>query len=803
MSETDDSIVKEFLVESYENLDRLDRDLVSLEQDPTSKATLGSVFRTIHTIKGTCGFLGFSRLEAVAHSGESLLSRLRDGDLALTPEITTALLTMVDAVRQMLASIERSRSDGERDHSEVIEALTRAQAGTLAAPPAPPAVAPASAAPAPPAAEEAPAALEPAPRSEHGTKPQGMFETLIQSGRLDREQVELAARLQHAGDPRRLGEILVDMGALHPDDVLQALKTQANQPSSNAVQSSIRVDVDLLEKLMNRVGELVLARNQILQLIATQDHGALPAASQRLSGITSELQEAIMKTRMQPIRSLWNRLPRVVRDAAAACGKEVRLVMEGAETELDRSVIEAIKDPLTHLVRNAVDHGIEPPAERAASGKPTEGLLLLRAFHEGGLVLLEVTDDGGGIAVERVRARALERNLVTPEQASRMQDSEWMSLIFLPGFSTAQEVTKVSGRGVGMDVVKSNLERIGGTIEIQSRTGIGTTMKIKIPLTLAIIPALCVTAGGDDYAIPQANLVELVRVQRDTAGLGIERVQNAAVYRLRGMLLPLVFLSEWLGVESRAATDVLHIAVLQTDRRQFGLIVDTVGDSREIIVKPLGRPLSQIPSYAGATILGDGHVALILDIHGIARSAGIVVEAGHTLAGNETDRGGEGGDRPVARGRRPLLVFDVREGWRAAVPLGAIARIEEIELAAIERVGDRPVVQYRGEIMPLVRLESLLDPAAPPLHASLPHGGFLPVLVCVRHGRSVGLVVERVVDIEEHDAALLERTERDGLVASLVVAGLVTDVLDLESLLEGADPGLLAAPVPEASGAAT
>jgi two-component system chemotaxis sensor kinase CheA len=327
-------------------------------------------------------------------------------------------------------------------------------------------------------------------------------------------------------------------------------------------------------------------------------------------------------------------------------------------------------------------------------------------------------------------------------------------------------------------------------------------MKIKIPLTLAIIPALCVTAGGDDYAIPQANLVELVRVQRDTAGLGIERVQNAAVYRLRGMLLPLVFLSEWLGVESHAAINVLHIAVLQTDRHQFGLIVDTVGDSREIIVKPLGRPLSQIPSYAGATILGDGHVALILDIHGIARSAGIVVEASHTLTGDARERGGEDGDSSAAPRRRPLLVFDVREGWRAAVPLRAIARIEEFELAAIERIGDRPVVQYRGEILPLVRLESLLDPAAPPLTASLPARCIIQVLVCIRDGRSVGLIVDRVVDIEEHDAALLESTERDGLIASFIIGGLVTDVLDLESLLERADPGRLAAPLHEASGAA-
>jgi two-component system chemotaxis sensor kinase CheA len=757
----DDGIVKEFLVESYENLDRLDRDLVDLERDPSSRETLGSVFRTIHTIKGTCGFLGFSRLEKVAHAGESLLSRLRDGQLKLTPDVATVLLAMVDAVRQMLTGIERSRSDDGRDYSALIEALHQAETGE---------------APEPAAGVKRYEVGAAAPRS------QGMFEDLIRSGRLDREQVELAARLQQAGDPRRIGEILVDMGVLHPDDVLQALRTQSQQSAASAVQSSIRVDVDLLEKLMNHVGELVLARNQILQLIASQDHAAMPAASQRLSAITSELQEAVMKTRMQPIRTLWNRLPRVVRDAAASCGKEVRLEMDGADTELDRGVIEAIKDPLTHLVRNAVDHGVEDAATRAAQGKPAAGRLTLRAFHEGGQVNLEVADDGGGIALERIRARALERRLVTAEQASQMQERDWMNFIFLPGFSTAETVTNISGRGVGMDVVKSNLERIGGSIEVESRPGHGTTMKIKIPLTLAIIPALCVRAGGEEYAIPQANLVELVRLQGEAARRGVERVHDAAVFRLRGRLLPLVFLSDWLGVgRADATSDVLQFAVLQTDGRRFGLVVDQVGDSREIIVKPLGRPLSQIPTYAGATILGDGRVALILDVHGIARQAGIVVEAGHTIVGGGAEP--DEAEAPAAA-LTALLVFDLREGWRAAAPLRSITRLEEFDPRDIERAADRQVVQYHDTILPLVRLEHLLDPGAP----RHPGHGPATVLVCDRGGRSVGLVVHAIVDIEEY-AALPGPADRSGIAGSLVIGGRVTDVLDLEPLLERAGAG--------------
>ena len=578
-----DDIVRDFLVESNENLDQLDRDLVTLEKNPAAREVLGSIFRTIHTIKGTTGFLGFPRLESVAHVGENLLSSLRDGRLLLDAEITTALLAMVDAVRGMLVNIETTGKEGEGDYAPLIETLTRLQNGEKnvsqvgpAAPPAatvplapavsaaPPASAPAVVPPVPPAppvstapvAPPAPVAAPPSaeepvrePEPKEPVPVPRMGEILVQSGVVKPEEVEEALQLQHEGDERPLGEILVGRGAAKPTAVREALQVQAEARASALSDSNIRVDVGLLDKLMNLVGELVLARNQILQFSSTQQDTSFLNTSQRLNLITTELQEGVMKTRMQPIGNIWSKFPRVVRDLATACSKQIQIEMEGKETELDKTIIESIKDPLTHLIRNAVDHGVEAPEKRVAAGKPAQGRLSLRAFHEGGQVNIEISDDGAGIDLERVKHKALDKNLITPDQAPRMSDREILNLIFLPGLSTAEKVTNVSGRGVGMDVVKTNIEKIGGTVDIQSRFGHGTTLKIKIPLTLAIIPALIVTSARDRYAIPQVSLLELVRLEGEQARKGIEMIHGAAVYRLRGKLLPLVTLNHALQVE--------------------------------------------------------------------------------------------------------------------------------------------------------------------------------------------------------------------------------------------------------------
>ncbi|MDB5307100.1 MAG: CheA signal transduction histidine kinase, partial [Gemmataceae bacterium] len=547
---------------------------------------------------------------------------------------------------------------------------------------------------------------------------------------------------------------------------------------AGAAESNVRVDVGLLDKLMNLVGELVLTRNQILQYAPIQKDAGFLNTAQRLNLITTELQEGVMKTRMQPIGTVWNRFPRVVRDLAAVCGKQVRVEMEGQTTELDRTIIEAIKDPLTHIVRNSVDHGIEPPDARIAAGKPAEGRLHLRAFHEGGQVNIEITDDGDGIRPDRVRAKAVSRGLVDPDRAARMTDAELCQLIFLPGFSTAETVTNVSGRGVGMDVVKTNIEKIGGAVDLHSRPGEGTTLRIKIPLTLAIIPALVVTCGGDRYAIPQASLLELVRLDGDAARGRVESFQGAPVYRLRGNLLPLVYLHDLLRVDPRPAGDAVTVVVLRADGRTFGLIVDGTQDTEEIVVKPMGKLLQHLTLFAGATIMGDGRIALILDVPGVARQARVVTGRDRVAAEKPA---------PPAEARADLhtmLLVGLGPDRRLAVPLARVARLEEIPAAAVEWADGDEVVRYRGEILPLARLYDLLGGGGEPP----PAGDTLQLVVVSDGGRSVGLVVGRVLDIIETELAATRGARRPGLVGSAVIQDRVTDVVDVRAVIELAAP---------------
>jgi two-component system, chemotaxis family, sensor kinase CheA len=733
MSEMDE-IVKEFLVESNEGLDQLDRDLVALEKDPTEKELLASIFRAIHTVKGTSGVLGFPKIESVAHVGENLLSRMRDGKLRLDPEITSGLLAMVDVLRTLLTSIEQAGEEGARDVQPVVDRLA-----VLLDRPVPDSAIRRS-------QDEAAPLNPPARRKKRAPK-----------------LTPMAASESDTAEPQTSSvEPLPNGSSADPGE------TKGLSVSSN----NIRVDVSLLDKMMNLVGELVLARNQILQFTGTQQDTGLVSTAQRLNLITTELQESVMKTRMQPIGNIWNKLPRLVRDLALSCGKQVRVEMDGAGTELDKTIIEAIKDPLTHIVRNAVDHGLETPEVRRTRGKQEEGRLLLRAYHEGGQVNIEISDDGGGIALEAVREKVRQKGLVSADQAARMSERELLNVIFLPGFSTAREVTNISGRGVGMDVVKTNIEKIGGTVDVQSAEGKGTTLKIKIPLTLAIIPALVATSGGERFAIPQVSLLELVRLEGEAMSKGVEYIHGAPVYRLRGNLLPLVCLNRVLGLSQRTAADIANIVVLQADGRPFGLIVDEINDTEEIVVKPLSNLLKGLLCFAGATIMGDGTVALILDVMGLAQQASVVTELRDHAVKQVHTRNEE-----TMGSAEAWLLASIGSEARIAIPLRNVDRLEEFTANAVEHSSGGEVVQYRGQIMPLVRLADLLN-VVPGARREV-----LPVVVSSRHGRSVGLVVDQIEDVTEQRVATNRATDRMYLQGSAVLQQRVTDLLDVAAVM--------------------
>ncbi|HEY6768472.1 MAG TPA: chemotaxis protein CheA [Candidatus Sulfotelmatobacter sp.] len=786
-----DDIVRDFLIESGENLDRLDQELVRLESDPKSKDLLGSIFRTIHTIKGSCGFLAFAKLERVAHTGESLLSRLRDGELTLTADLTSGLLEMVDAVRQMLSDIQTTEQDGTNDYPDLIERLKILQGIS---------------------AERLMAADRKQRKDDSGK---------------DKDVVipgptcpAISTSAYTAGDsgfgfsPQPLGpKGMVEEPELHhtaptmpvaPEAKATGTEEQAAAASSGgehgsatgrgeAVTETVRIGVNLLDRLMNLVGELVLARNQLMQCSQRSSDGGLQIVSQRMNLIAAELQEQVMKTRMQPISNIWSKFPRTVRDLAHTCGKQIRLEMEGQDTELDRTIIEAIKDPLTHLVRNAVDHGIETPEARQESGKDPSGCLRLRAYHEGGQVNIEISDDGSGLDVERIRQKAIERGVITSEQAARLAEGEVFNLIFLPGFSTAEKITNVSGRGVGMDVVKTNVEKIGGMVDVTSKAGRGTTVRVKIPLTLAIIPALIVTCRNERFAIPQVGLSELVRLEADEVGKGIEMVHGVPVHRLRGRLLPLVYLSKELqldkdGPDSERRGCAVNIAVLEADGRPFGLVVDEINDSEEIVVKPLRRQLKAVKTFAGSTIMGDGKVALILDVLGLAQRAGVVTEMREHDLGEKSSAA-----RDLTAEKRRYLLFEGPGGSRMAMPLDTLARLEELPFTDVEKAGKQWVAQYRGNILPLINLEYALEErrrtgSQLKLRATESDAP-LQVLVCNHEGHSVGLVVEQILDIIEDSAEMKYPASRPGILYSTVIAERVTELIDIPAILQTAGFG--------------
>ncbi len=728
----DEDVIREFLVESHENLARLDQEFVELEKHPKDAALLSSIFRTIHTIKGCCGFLGYSRLERITHEAESILSEMRDGDREFTPSLASLILETVDAVRTLLAWIESTGEEGQdnfEDLTDRLKAVARQKAGDLVAEPQLPV---------------APSELLPAVTQQPAVAQQPAV-TQIPAVAQQKEESPVA------------------------------LKAEAETAKgSAAADANIRVGVELLDKLMDLVGELVLTRNQILQFNTDREDPELNATSQRLNLITSELQEGVMKTRMQPIGTIWNKLPRVVRDISVGLGKQIRLQLQGAETELDRTIIESIKDPLVHLVRNACDHGIERPEVRVRNGKAAAGTLTLRAYHEGGQVIIEIRDDGGGIDVESVRRKAIEKGLFRATDS--YTDKEVLNYIFHPGFSTAETITNVSGRGVGMDVVKSNVEKIGGIVDVSSRPGEGTTVKLRIPLTLAIIPGLVITSGGERFVIPQVSLLELIRLEGE-AKKHVNNIRGTLVYRRRGRLLALANLNQVLGLTDAATgadSDAISIIVLQAEGRQFGLIVEGINDTQEIVVKPLSKQLKGLAEYAGATIMGDGKVALILDVAGIGELSGVLGEAAEFATA-------DAGKKPEEEAEQQrLLLFRAGSFERLSVLLSLVSRLEEFPLSSIESAGGCPVVQYRDRILPLVALGAILEPDK---QDRRPLADPSQVVVFTDTDRSVGLIVDQILDIAEEAVTVRQTSQRPGLLGSGVVGGQVADFLDLSYVL--------------------
>lgn len=753
MSGQEEELLRDFLIESAEAVDKLDEELVVLEQSPEDMDVLNSIFRGVHTIKGTCGFLELNKLQSISHVGETLLDDLRSGKLRVTEDIITVLLKLSDAIKEILNSLSAGNGEGDKDYGWLIKKLEdAAHAKTLSCAPS-----------------ESTATQNQKSVEKEMDPLEAEFLRIVEERRAQ-ESVE-----EDSVPSRQPESVIMDEQIEGPknDESKSVYDLESSSSESKAesrsADTTIRVDVELLDRLMNLVGELVLARNQILQFTKNKADTSFNNASQRLNLITSELQESVMRTRMQPIATVWKKFPRIVRDLAKNLGKSIRLEMEGQETDLDKTIIEAIKDPLTHIVRNSVDHGIESMADRAANGKPEEGLLLLKAYHEGGHVIIEIVDDGGGLNTNRIRQKAVERGLMTQQQAKDLSDQEANYLIFMPGFSTAKEVTNISGRGVGMDVVRSNIEAIGGVVDLSSEFGKGTQIRIKIPLTLAIIPALLIEGCGERFAIPQVSLVELIRIDA-TKKNEIENIQGVMLYRLRGELLPLVDLNTILGLQQeQIEREAYNVVVIRSDEKQFGLIVDNIHDTEEIVVKPLGKILKDNPIVAGATILGDGHVALILDVSGLARFSSIVDS-------DSVQDSAQKKEVAEVSEKTTMVLVNLAEDRVVAIPLQSVHRLEQFSGDKIEYSSRKPVVQYGNNILNLVDLA-----------AELGEDGVLEssrdkcsVVVVNQGGKYRGFLVHKIVDILEQDLQVADSQDY-GVMGCSIINGKVIDIVDTQT----------------------
>ena len=752
-----DELLGEFLTETGEGLDQLDVELVRFEQEPNNAEMLNTIFRLVHTVKGTCGFLGLNRLAKLAHAAETLMGQYRDG-APVTVEGVSVILASIDRIKQILAGLER---DGAEPPGSDVDLIGRLQTLALGEPDA-----------APPVVDERFGHARGAAESQGRGRPpvQAALEEIERAWRADPEPEAAEPVTRPATN-----------GASAPD---------GNGKETQARAQTVRVSVDTLEHLMTTVSELVLTRNQLLDLVRRTGESEFKTPLQRLSSVTAELQEGIMKARMQPIANAWQKLPRLVRELSLELDKKIELDMTGGQTELDRQVLEMIKDPLTHMVRNSADHGLESPAARVAAGKPETGRIKLSAYQQGGYIVIEVADDGRGLDVQKIRAKAIENGLATPAELDRLSDLDTNKFIFRAGFSTANAISEVSGRGVGMDVVRNNIELIGGTVELKSTSPAGTTFIIKIPLTLAIMAALIVEALGHRFAIPQYGVVELVRTGK-ASGHQIELINDTAVLRLRDKLLPLLDLAQLLHLEGasttleRVANNILTVVVIQIGATLFGVLVDSVFRTEEIVVKPMSSLLRDVTMFSGNTILGDGSVIMIIDPNALGSMVGSVAgqagEAANAVTASAT---------VANEGKTALLLFRAGSPAPKAVPLSLITRLEEIDLGVIERCNDEDVVQYRGALMPLVYIDA---------ERAKRDDGVQPVLVFTEGGRPVGLAIDEIVDIVEERLDIELHSEAPGTIGAAIIKGKAVEIMDVSHYLGRGLGERLAAKPEEAS----
>ncbi|MDB5548578.1 MAG: hybrid sensor histidine kinase/response regulator [Tardiphaga sp.] len=753
-----DDLLTEFLTETSESLDTVDNELVRFEQEPNNAKILGNIFRLVHTIKGTCGFIGLPRLEALTHAAETLMGKFRDGMPVTSPAVTLILLTL-DRIKEILGGLEATQSEPAGEDSDLIDQLHDMVARGMAAMDAPA------------------AAQDPEPALVVADLERPLRPGEVSLDELERAFQETAvedavdAHEPVAADP--VPPITLVIGKSESAENLNkpSQKMPIEPPAADndrIANQSIRVNVDTLEHLMTMVSELVLTRNQLLEINRRNADSGIQASLQRLSNVTAELQDGVMKTRMQPIGNAWQKLPRIVRDLSSELGKQIELELHGADTELDRQVLDLIKDPLTHMVRNSADHGLETPAERLKAGKPEQGTIRLSAYHEGGHIIVCIADNGRGLNTARIKAKAVASGLVTEADVEKMTEAQIHKFIFAPGFSTAAAVTSVSGRGVGMDVVRTNIDQIGGTIDVSSVAGEGSSVTVKIPLTLAIISALIVESAGDRFAIPQIAVIELVRARANSEHR-IERIKDTLVLRLRNRLLPLAHLSTLMKCDAgRTDTEGGFIVVTQVGKQTFGIIVDGVFHTEEIVVKPMCTKLRHISMFSGNTILGDGAVILIVDPNGIAKAIGGSAIAPHDSA-DDRNAGQNGKDDALTS----LLIFRAGSPQPKAVPLALITRLEEIAAKDIEYSNGRHMVQYREQLMPLIMMDGV----------EIATTGVQPILVFSDDGRSMGLVVDQITDIVEEHLTIAVASTRDGVLGSAVIKGQATEVIDVGHFL--------------------